>query len=69
VVSLAALDPKMELPFPITLRLGGHKAFLEDMEKRKFIALLGLEPRPLDRPARSQSLHGLHSPDYFIIKV
>jgi hypothetical protein len=30
-------------------------AGLEDMEKLKFLILLGLEHRPLDHPARSQS--------------
>jgi hypothetical protein len=32
------------------------------MEKRKFLALLGLEPRPLCRPARSQLLYRLRYP-------
>jgi hypothetical protein len=35
------------------------KAGLDDMEKRKFLTLPGLELRPLDRPARSQSLYRL----------
>jgi hypothetical protein len=30
---------------------------LDDVEKRKFLALPGLEFRPLGRPARSQSLY------------
>jgi hypothetical protein len=29
------------------------------MEKRKFLTLLGLEPQPLGRPARSQLLYRL----------
>jgi hypothetical protein len=33
------------------------KAGLDDVEKRKFFTLLGLELRPLSRPARSQSLY------------
>jgi hypothetical protein len=33
------------------------RAGLDDVEKRKFLTLLGLELRPLSRPARSQSLY------------
>jgi hypothetical protein len=33
-----------------------HRAGLDDVEKRKFLTLPGLELRPLGRPARSQSL-------------
>jgi hypothetical protein len=36
------------------------RAFLDDLEKRKFLTLLGLELRPLGRPAHSQSLSRLH---------
>jgi hypothetical protein len=36
------------------------------MEKWKFLTLPGLEPRPLSRPARSQSLYRLRDPGYFI---
>jgi hypothetical protein len=32
---------------------------LDDVEKRKFLLLPGLEPRILGRPARSQSLYRL----------
>jgi hypothetical protein len=35
------------------------RAGLDDMEDRKFLTLPGLEFRPLDRPARSQSLYRL----------
>jgi hypothetical protein len=35
------------------------RAGLDDMEKRKFLALMGLELRPFGRPARSQSLYRL----------
>jgi hypothetical protein len=35
------------------------RAGLDDMEKRKFLILPGLELRPLGRPARSQSLYRL----------
>jgi hypothetical protein len=37
----------------------GHRAGLDDVEKRKFLTLPGLEVRPLGRPARSPSLHRL----------
>jgi hypothetical protein len=41
-------------------------AGLDDLEKRKFLTLLGLELRPLGRPARSQSLYRLRYPgSYF----
>jgi hypothetical protein len=40
----------------------GPRAGLDDVEKRKFLTLLGLELRPLGRPARSQSLYQLHYP-------
>jgi hypothetical protein len=42
----------------VGLRLG-----LDDMEKRKFLLLPGLELRPLGRPARSHSLYRLCYPD------
>jgi hypothetical protein len=35
---------------------------LDDVEKRKFLTLPGLELRPLGRPARSQSLYWLRYP-------
>jgi hypothetical protein len=37
----------------------GPRAGLDDVEKRKFLTLPGLELRPLRRPARSQSLYRL----------
>jgi hypothetical protein len=37
----------------------GPRAGLDDVEKRKFLTLPGLELRPLGRPARSQSLYRL----------
>jgi hypothetical protein len=40
------------------------RAGLDDVEKRKFLTLPGLEPRPLSRPARSQSLYRLCYPGY-----
>jgi hypothetical protein len=39
------------------------RAGLDDVEKRKFLTLPGLELRPLSRPAHSQSLYHLSSPD------
>jgi hypothetical protein len=38
------------------------RAGLDDVEKRKFFTLPGLELRHLGRPARSQSLYGLRYP-------
>jgi hypothetical protein len=38
------------------------RAGLDDLEDRKFLALPGLELRPLCRPARSQSLYRLSYP-------
>jgi hypothetical protein len=35
---------------------------LDDVEKRKFLTLPGLELRPLSRPARSQFLYRLRYP-------
>jgi hypothetical protein len=35
------------------------RAGLDDVEKRKFLTLLGLKLRPLGRPGRSQSLSWL----------
>jgi hypothetical protein len=37
----------------------GLRAGLDDMEKRKFLTLPGLELRPLGRPASRQSLYRL----------
>jgi hypothetical protein len=62
--ALAALPPEKEPP-------GTHwiegwvdpRAGLDDMEKRKFLTVPGLELRPRGRPARSQSLYRLRYPD------
>jgi hypothetical protein len=40
----------------------GPRAGLDDVEKRKFLALPGLELRPLGHPASSQSLYRLRYP-------
>jgi hypothetical protein len=50
---------------PGTLWIGGWvdpRTGLDDGEKRQFLSLSGLELRPLDRPARSQSLYQLRYP-------
>jgi hypothetical protein len=41
----------------------GPRAGVEDVEKRTFLTLPGLEPRPLNRPDRSQSLYRVHYTD------
>jgi hypothetical protein len=40
----------------------GPRAGLDDMERRKFLTLPGLELRPLGRPARRQSPYRLRYP-------
>jgi hypothetical protein len=50
---------------PGTHLIGGWmdpRAGLDDVEKRKFLTLPGLELRPLGRPARSRSLYRLRFP-------
>jgi hypothetical protein len=44
------------------------RAGLDNVEKRKFLPLLGLEVRPLSRPSRSQSLYRLRYPGSPIIE-
>jgi hypothetical protein len=44
-------------------------AGLDDVEKRKFLTLPGLELRPLGRRARSQSLYRLSYPGSFMYGV
>jgi hypothetical protein len=47
---------------PGTFSVGGSvgsRAGLDDLEKRKFFTLPGLELRPFGRPVRSQSLYRL----------
>jgi hypothetical protein len=46
----------------------GPRTGLDDVEKRKFLTLSGLELRPLCRPARSQqssAFHLLHAGFFF----
>jgi hypothetical protein len=50
---------------PGTHWIGGWvdpRAGLDNVKNRKFLILPGLELRPLDRPARSQSLYQLRYP-------
>jgi hypothetical protein len=47
--------------------LGGPGTGLEDVEKRKFLTLPGLELRSFGHPARSESLYGLRYPDPYIL--
>jgi hypothetical protein len=44
-------------------------AGLDDVEKRKFLTLPGLEVRPLGRPARNQSLYRLSYPGSHVKKL
>jgi hypothetical protein len=41
----------------------GPRVGLDDVEKRKFLTLLGLELGPLGRPVRSQSQYRLRYPE------
>jgi hypothetical protein len=45
----------------------GPGAGRDDVEKKKFLSLSGLELRPLGRPARSQSLYRLRYPGSYYI--
>jgi hypothetical protein len=54
---------------PGTHSIGGWvdpRAGLNNVKKRKFLILPGLELRPFGRPARSQSLYRLRYPGSFI---
>jgi hypothetical protein len=46
----------------------GLRVDLDDVEKRKFLTLLGLEIQPLGPRARSQSLYRLHYLDFTYIE-
>jgi hypothetical protein len=57
---------------PGTYCIGGWvepRTGLNDMEKRKFLTLPGLEFRPLGRPANSQSLYRLRYPGSLPLKA
>jgi hypothetical protein len=47
----------------------GPRAGLDDVEKKKFLTLLGLEPQLLGRPVRSQSLYPLRYPDSYTSSI
>jgi hypothetical protein len=49
--------------------LVGPRAGLDDVEKRKFLTLPGLELRPLSLPASSQSLYRLGYPGSLMIMI
>jgi hypothetical protein len=73
VVSFTLLPLYSRERAPGTYGIGGWvgpTAGLDDLEKRKFLTLPGLELRPLGHPARGQSLYRLRhpgSPQYFIM--
>jgi hypothetical protein len=48
--------------YPLDRRLGGPQSGLDDVEKRKFLTLPGLELRHLGHLARTQSLYRLRYP-------
>jgi hypothetical protein len=60
--SPTSLAPRKEPRYPLDRRLSGPKTGLDDMEKRKFLTLPGLELRHFSRPARNQSLYRLRYP-------
>jgi hypothetical protein len=45
------------------------RSCLDDVEKRQFLTLPGLERRPLCRPTVSQSLYRLRYPGYHTVSV
>jgi hypothetical protein len=58
-----SLYPQGKSPrYPFNRRLVDPRTGLDDVEKRKFLTLPGLELRALVRPARSQSLYRLSYP-------
>jgi hypothetical protein len=57
---------------PGTHWIGGWvdpRSGLDNVEKRKFLTIQGLELRPLGQPARSQSLYRLSYPEVYSIKT
>jgi hypothetical protein len=57
---------------PVTHWIRGSvdpRAGLDDVEKRKSLTLPGLELRPFDFPARSQSLYRLRYPDSRLLPI
>jgi hypothetical protein len=61
----AALTPGKEPPSTRWIGGGANpRVGLDDVEKRKFLTLAGLELRPLGCPARSQLLYRLRYPSF-----
>jgi hypothetical protein len=60
--ALTVLPPGKEARYPLDRRLSDPRTDLDNVEKRKFFTLLGLELRHLGRPARSQSPYRLRYP-------
>jgi hypothetical protein len=57
---------------PGTHWIGGWvhlSAGVDDLEKRKFLTLPGLELRPISRPSRSQSLYWLCYPGSYLLSI
>jgi hypothetical protein len=66
--TLLPLYPRRKNPrYPLIRRLAGPRAGVDDVEKRKFLNLLGLEFRPLGRPALIQLLYRLRYPGSLMI--
>jgi hypothetical protein len=60
--TLPPLYPRGNDPlYPLVRRVGGPHT-LDDVDRRKFLSLLGLELRSLGSPIRSQSLFRLRYP-------
>jgi hypothetical protein len=61
--ALAALTPRKSPRYTLDRGSMDPRAVLDDMEKRKFVTLPGLESRPLGQPTRSQSVYRLRYRD------
>jgi hypothetical protein len=55
----ATLHLEMSPRYPLERRLGGPRASLDDVEKRKMLTLPRFEFRPLVRPAHNYAIHAL----------
>jgi hypothetical protein len=61
--TLLPINPRGNNPhYSLDRRLGGPRVGLDDMQKWKFLILLGFKLRPLGRADRSQSLYRLSYP-------
>jgi hypothetical protein len=58
---------------PVEKATGTHcvdpRTGLQNVEKGKFLTLQGLQLRPFDSPARSQSLYRLHYPSSLLLQL